>query len=176
MNHSEVFQGMRNDHGRVLVRLAILESAVKDLTRGVGPEWPGSEVHEVLAMLARQFQTHMAAEDEVLYPALAEALPQARPSLEPLRADHRTLRMMLSDLEESLRAPAHEARNEQIGVQLRDLVDLLRIHIRKEEAIVFALAERALTQKEVQSLAALMDRGASGQTRQNSRTAKGAST
>jgi hypothetical protein len=52
----------------------------------------------------------MAAEDEVLYPALAEALPVARPSVEPLMADHSTLRMMLADLEQELLEPASRAR------------------------------------------------------------------
>jgi len=177
MDRSEIFEGLRNDHRKVLEQLAILDWAVAALPRPSDPAWPGREVEEILAMLARQFRTHMAAEDEIIYPALAETLPEAGSNLEPLRAEHHTLRMMLRDLERELRKPASETRNEQIGVLLRDLCDLLRIHIRKEDAIVFALAERALTQTEVESIAARMNRGAAEPVRRTrkSGTAKGAS-
>jgi hemerythrin-like domain-containing protein len=157
MNPSTIFERMREDHRNVLERVQILDKAAA-IPRGTPGGWPGSDVRHVLELLSRQFQTHMAAEDEVLYPALAEALPVARPSMEPLMADHGALRMMLADLEQMLEEPESDARNEQIGVRLRDFADLLRIHIRKEEAIVFSVAERALLPDEVDALAARMDR------------------
>jgi hemerythrin-like domain-containing protein len=161
---------MREDHRRVLAEVAVLETAAgADASR----DWPGPEVIDVLAMLARQFRTHMAAEDEVLYPALAEALPATRPSLEPLEADHASLRMMLSDLEESLREPSSRSRNEAIAVQLRDLVDLLRIHIRKEEVVVFAVAECALSRTEMETLAARMEHDAAAASRSTQRPGTG---
>lgn len=158
MSPAEIFQRMREDHRNVLERIGVFDSAAAAVPRGGASDWPGQEVRQVLALLEKQFRTHMAAEEEVLYPALAEALPVARPSLEPLTADHGTLRMMLADLEQALEEPASDTRNEQIGVQLRDLADLLRIHIRKEEAVVFTIAERALSPREVEALAARIDR------------------
>jgi hemerythrin-like domain-containing protein len=110
------------------------------------------ELQDVVALLERQFATHMAAEDEVLFPALSEALPQTKPTIEPLRAEHADLRSMLSRLDATLREPGSPARDEQIAVQVRDLVDLLRIHIRKEEAIVLSVAERVLKPKEIAAL------------------------
>jgi hemerythrin-like domain-containing protein len=101
----------------------------------------------------------MAAEDEVLYPALMEALPETRGSIEPLRADHGVLRMMLADLEGTLQQKPGKAKDEEMAVQIRDLVDLLRIHIRKEEAVVIGVAERVLRPAEVKALAARMARG-----------------
>ncbi|HET9252480.1 MAG TPA: hemerythrin domain-containing protein [Candidatus Eisenbacteria bacterium] len=165
MNPSKIFERMREDHRNVLERIRVLDVAAAAIPREAAGDWPGAETRQVLALLRRQFQTHMAAEDEVLYPALAEALPVARPSMDPLMADHGALRMMLADLEQELEEPASDARNEQIGVQLRDLADLLRIHIRKEEAVVFTIAERALNPREVEALAARMDRGPAGQVR-----------
>jgi hemerythrin-like domain-containing protein len=170
MTPSNVFQRMREDHRRVLARITVLETAA---ATSASRDWPGPEIGYVLAMLARQFRTHMAAEDEVLYPALAEALPGTRPSLEPLEADHASLRMMLSDLEESLREPSSRSRNEAIAVQLRDLVDLLRIHIRKEEVVVFAVAERALSRIEMEALAARMEHDAAGASRSTQRPGTG---
>jgi hemerythrin-like domain-containing protein len=175
MNHSKIFERMREDHRNVLERIRVLDAAAAAIPKGVAGDWPGPEARQVLGLLRLQFQTHMAAEDEVLYPALAEALPVARPSMEPLIADHGVLRMMLADLEQELGEPASDARNEQMGVQLRDLADLLRIHIRKEEAVVFTIAERALTPKEVEALAARLDRGPAGHVRSTQRPATGPS-
>lgn len=160
MSSSKVFERMRQDHRHVLEEILVLERASAAVrSHSVGADWPGGTARAVLAMLARQFGSHMAGEDEVLFPALTEALPETRSSIEPLRADHGALRMMLADLEEALQEPAGPARNEQIAVQLRDFVDLLRIHIRKEEVVVFGVAERALSPREVETLAARMARG-----------------
>jgi len=157
MSKTSIFDRMRSDHREVLEKIAVLDSAAGEAHgRHHGRGWPVGTVTEVLDMLERQFSTHMAAEDEILFPALLEALPQARLSIEPLQADHVELRTMLSRLRETLREPAGDARNEQIGVQLRDFVDLLRIHIRKEEAVVISVAERVLKPREVQALAARM--------------------
>jgi hemerythrin-like domain-containing protein len=90
----------------------------------------------------------MRAEDEVLFPALVAALPAARDSVRPLVAEHRELRAMLAALLELVARPGSPARDEQIAVQVRDLADLLRIHIRKEEAVVLSIAERVLTPAE----------------------------
>jgi hemerythrin-like domain-containing protein len=49
-----------------------------------------------------------------------------------------------------------------VAVQLRDFVDLLRIHIRKEEVVVFRVAERALAPDAVAALAARMTRNSKG--------------
>ena len=163
MNPTTIFERMREDHRKVLERIQVLDAAAAAIPRGSAGEWPGQETRQVLALLHRQFQTHMAAEDEVLYPALVDALPVARPSIEPLVADHVTLRMMLADLMQALEEEPSDSRNELIGVQLRDLADLLRIHIRKEEVVVFSVAERALSPLEVEALAARLERGAACQ-------------
>jgi hemerythrin-like domain-containing protein len=114
-------------------------------------------IREVVALLQAQFSTHMAAEDEVLFPALAESLPETRSSIEPLRADHVELRCMLDRLAATLAKSEESPSDEDISVQVRDLVDLLRIHIRKEEAIVLSVAERVLKPREIEALGARMN-------------------
>jgi hemerythrin-like domain-containing protein len=154
-----IFERMREDHRRVLAEVAEMEEAMEaSRTRGASAQ-PPPAVARVVALLERQFASHMAAEDEVLYPALMEALPETRASIEPLRADHGVLRMMLADLEGTLQQKPGEAKDEEMAVQIRDLVDLLRIHIRKEEALVIGVAERVLRPAEVKALAARMARG-----------------
>jgi len=85
----------------------------------------------LVVLLKAQFDSHMAAEDEVLYPALLGAIPAASGSIEPLFAEHAELRHMLARLAATLDEPATAERSEQIRVQVHDLADLLRLHIRK---------------------------------------------
>ncbi len=163
MEKQTIFDRMRSDHHQVLQRLVPLEAVATEAERRKhGRNWPGPEVQETLKHLERQFASHMAAEDEVLFPALLEALPQTRLSIEPLQADHAELRTMLERIRETLEEAPSAERDEQIGVQLHDFVDLLRIHIRKEEAVVISVAERVLRPREVEALAARMSSGGTG--------------
>jgi hemerythrin-like domain-containing protein len=159
MSETETFEQMRSDHRRVLDRVASLEAVMLGAGgRRGGPE-AETELRETFLLMRQQFATHMAAEDEVLFPSLVETLPQARPSVAPLEAEHLELRAMLSRLESTLAEPPRPDRDEQVAVQLRDFIDLLRIHIRKEEALVISVAERVLRPREVQALAARMSQG-----------------
>ncbi|MBI5711708.1 MAG: hemerythrin domain-containing protein [Candidatus Eisenbacteria bacterium] len=163
MNPNTVFERMRADHQRVLAEIAELER----IATGLGdaePAAPGLErmLDDVVRMLELQFDTHMAAEDEVLFPALTRSLPETLGPIAPLRAEHQELRSMLAVLAELLRRPGSPGRDEQLAVQVRDFVDLLRIHIRKEEAVVFRVAEHVLAPPELQALADRMDSGAGG--------------
>src|SRR5262245_10889149 len=142
------FTRFRRDHSRVLARLGSLEAAAPGSGRGV--DEPPIRRH--LASLARQFDTHMAVEESVLYPMLARALPSAAGSLHPLHDEHADLREMLADLWNILDRPRSHDRDVQIAVQVRDLVDLLRVHIRKEESVVFDVSERVLRPSELRGL------------------------
>src|SRR5262249_43083085 len=120
----------------------------------------------------REFEIHMQAEDDVLFPLLLHALPHLLGQLESLAGEHRELRGMLRALLDLVGQPSSAARNEQIAIQSRDFVDLLRIHLRKEEAVVFRVAERLLAPAEVQHLAEHMARSDS-ETRNDSSRMKG---
>jgi hemerythrin-like domain-containing protein len=149
------FRQFRDDHRRVLGELDRLEGAVlQGAHRGrLGPRALAA-AEGAAAFLLQQFATHMAVEEDVLYPALAEAFPEARPSLRPLQVEHAELRSMLTRLAGLLREPQEAARDEQITVQVRDLIDLLRLHVHKEDAAVFTVAARVLTPREIGRLAA----------------------
>lgn len=149
---SSVFDRFRQDHALVLSRLDGLERAIEHGGR-LDPD--GSRlIEDVAALLRDQFASHVTAEERVLYPALADAFPEAAPSLRPLQAEHVEMRAMVARLATLLAWPASAARDEQLVVQARDLVDLLRLHIRKEELAVFNVAERVLTETELALLSA----------------------
>jgi hemerythrin-like domain-containing protein len=144
------FARFRREHRSVLARLDILEARIvlRRPTRASEPL-----LRDAVEHLERQFATHMAAEDAVLFPAVADSFPESRETLAPLADEHVELRSMLAALRTALASPRGSKRDEQIVIQTRDLIDLLRIHIDKEEAVVFALAERVLRPRGVRALA-----------------------
>jgi len=149
----DAFQRLREDHAGVLERLEDLERASNT---GMGPAGSIREpaVRELIEHLERQFATHMRSEEDVLFPVLARTLPMASVTLGPLEAEHAELRQMLGDLSALLDSPAGMVRDGRVRVELRDFVDLLRLHIQKEEATVFAVASRVLATAELETLAA----------------------
>ena len=167
MKGSAIFERLRADHERVLGELGELERAV-----GISAA-PGSRAAErgadhfdegacrrVLGLVAEQFDTHMATEDEALFPALARALPEALGRLESFRSEHEEMRGMLAGLLALMKRPAAPERDEQLAVQARDFVDLLRIHVRKEEAIIFRMAEQVLAPAELDKISQHMAQAA----------------
>lgn len=130
----------RRDHARVLARLDSLEA-----TAPIGGHpLDAATLGRLLAALDRQFDTHLAAEEAVLYPALARSFPEATASLRPLREEHADLREMLASLLRRLRLSPTRDRDVQLAVEVKDFVDLLRVHIRKEESVVFDVSERVI--------------------------------
>ena len=149
-----IFEQLRTDHEAVLARILDVERAIVDRHPHL---WSGAraELRAFAQHLERQFATHLRAEDEVLYPTLARRLVNGAALVAPLHAEHTELRAMLSGFRAALEAGPTPEQEEQLIVQLRDLIDLLRIHIRKEEALVFGLAERVLGASDRSELEAL---------------------
>ena len=87
-------------------------------------------------------------EDRLLYPLVAAACPALRQTLTTLTEEHAELRAMLASFSGPLAAPAFLGRDERIDVLLRDFIDLLRLHIQREESIVFTVVSRALTKSD----------------------------
>jgi hemerythrin-like domain-containing protein len=172
MRPHDVFKQLRADHRHVLDELPELERAA-----GIGARRKSapraSTLRRILQTLARQFDTHLAAEEEVLFPLLAQALPETLGRLEPLSLEHQELRGLLGSLSRLMKVPANAEREEQIAVQARDLVDLLRIHVRKEEALVFRLAERVLGPEQLNEVATRLANGPASPVRRARAATKG---
>src|SRR5690349_8241990 len=156
---AELFERLRQDHAHVLREIGELEARL--LRSGRGGRLPAdveAALPGLLALLEAEFSSHMAAEDEVLYPALVAAIPAAGGSIEPLFTEHAELRQMLARLVATLRDAPGAERTEQIRVQVHDVADLLRVHIRKEESLVFRLAPQLLTPSEIAAVSLRLSR------------------
>lgn len=154
MSHrtGDPFDSFRDDHARVLAALDALDAGLQG---GAAPD--PETLGGLVTLLERQFATHMAAEDEVLFPALRAALPVAGGTIDPLLADHAELRATLAALRGQLGLPAGPSRDEQLVVLARDFADLLRLHIRREESLVLDVASRVLTDAELAAMAEGLD-------------------
>jgi hemerythrin-like domain-containing protein len=143
------FAGLRAAHRRALARLAAFARAMR-----VAPDEAPDEAHDeahgerpfhaLARYLAGEFDAHLALEDDVLFPALAHGAPELAFALEPLREEHDDLRDMTRGLSTLLACPRTPQRDEQLAVLGRDLTDLARLHIRKEERSLLAWSERVL--------------------------------
>ena len=149
MSAESAFEPFRTDHRQLLAWLDEIETVMQVGGRYGSSPLTARALDELVDFVEAQFATHMRAEEEVLYPALEELFPEAAPSLSPLRAQHRELRAMLMRLRIALRETSTPGRDEQVAVQVRDFVDLLRIHIHNEEAAVFGVAARVLSPAEI---------------------------
>lgn len=153
MHDSSAFGHFRSDHADVLAHLDALDRVLLNRTAAPAPvPLDKSPIRDLVASLEAQFATHMRDEEELLFPALAESLPEASPGIGLLVREHDELRQMLASLAAELACTPSPARDEQVVVQLRDFVDLLRIHVHKEEATVFTIAVRSLPALEITSL------------------------
>src|SRR5512132_3315689 len=121
MDRTRLFDRMHADHRRVLDEVAEMQRAA-GCGNGTAPASAvdAPALRALVSRMEHAFALHMTAEDEVLFPAIAQALPHAVRSLEPLQDDHRELRAMLAGLAELLEAPAGPARDEQLAVVTRD--------------------------------------------------------
>jgi hemerythrin-like domain-containing protein len=83
------------------------------------------------------------ADAETLLFTALDQNASTRGAVTALRGEHEELRSMLATLVRTLDFPPGARRDEQIAVQLRDLVDLVRIHVRKEDVLIIAAAQAA---------------------------------
>jgi hemerythrin-like domain-containing protein len=149
----QAFQSFRDDHRNVLARLATVEARLAATGAAAPAAAEEPALRELVRHLDAQFATHMRDEENVLFPALAAALPETAAGLDGLRDEHTELRQMLADIATLLDQGPSAARDERLHVQMRDFIDLLRLHVHKEEDAVFRVASRVLPEDEARALA-----------------------
>jgi hemerythrin-like domain-containing protein len=135
------FAGLRAEHTRALDALRKLECTLGDTSHRGRDERP---VHAVVGYLVGPLRVHLAVEERVVFPALIKNLPELALTLESLRKEHAVIRDISESLGELLARPGTPRRDEQLLVQGRDLADLIRLHLRKEERAALDWSERVL--------------------------------
>ena len=135
---------LRQDHARLRAVLERLDALLRRRARGVAADPP--DAPRTLALeLAARLGAHLTveADAETLLVSSLDRNASTRGAVTALRGEHEEQRSMLATLVRTLDFPPGARRDEQVAVQLRDLVDLVRIHVRKEDVLILAAAQAA---------------------------------
>lgn len=144
-------------HIRAIVDPAI--EAAGELSRR-GPAAYGPARASFLAMadlLEGDLARHAAKEDEILFPAIERALGSAQGPTAVMRDEHRRIHSGGEQFRRGLAGLSDEPSAEaalSLAEGLLDLGGLIDVHFKKEEDILFPMAEAQLTQEELSTLGA----------------------
>jgi hemerythrin-like domain-containing protein len=127
---------LSHQHQHVLALCVRLDRALQ-----AGPVDLESWQAEIQAAFEEEICIHFAAEEKVLFP-VAERIPDLRPTIEELRAEHQLLRDIFK-----------QASERQLGAgKLAEFVHTLAHHIRKEERQLFEGMQGFMTPEELSAL------------------------
>lgn len=134
--------------------LARLEGALVSLEREGGPLEP---IGEFLAFCDGELEAHFAQEEENLFPRLERAIGPGGP-MKAMLEEHLSLWKAEDALKEGLKAvreapsPLSLEKARSLVPVLRHILWLLRGHIQKEEKMLFPLAERFLSPRDLREM------------------------
>jgi hemerythrin-like domain-containing protein len=132
------------EHEVALAALERLEQAATALQESGPPESHFAVTREVLALLRGAVREHNENEERALFPLLGEDAP-----LGPFLEEHEILWRLESDL-----AVALERQDRTRVTRLAfEIIDLLRIHIRRENEILFPMSRALLGAEGLASVA-----------------------
>ena len=98
--------------------------------------------------LVQEVAHHFEIEEQALFPLLGRHLSSEQGPLAVMNAEHASFRELLQRLRDGL----DSGRAEQAQECARDIIDLLRAHIVKEDHVLFPMAARLLSPEELQEV------------------------
>lgn len=157
-----VTQPLREEHHELLPHIDALQS----LADAVG-EAPAAEIvkrlDESLAFLVDHLMVHAQAEEQVLYPAVAEIMG-APGTTATMSRDHVAIHQMTLDLQAVRRQldPTHLTHKDEQALRrlLYGLHALVQVHFAKEEEVFLPALDAGLTPDKARDLFARMERAA----------------
>lgn len=136
------------EHEQALAALDRLERAATALAHGDPAEPHLRTVREVCETLTTTVREHNENEERALFPLLGDDAP-----CEPFRQEHVTLRELELRLAAALEGPTPER---DIPPVARALVDLLRVHVQREDEVLFPKARALLGSEGLERAARLL--------------------
>jgi hemerythrin-like domain-containing protein len=153
-------QILRQEHKAILKMLDAAETVADSLEneRTV----PGATIAEILEFL-RIFadRCHHGKEEELLFPALtAKGLPERGGPVGVMLFEHEQGRALIRRMAEAFATYAETPAPSGLiwASAAREYAALLRAHIQKEDNILFVMAERLLSEAELEELGSAFDR------------------
>ncbi len=152
-------QPLRDEHEELLPQIDALQS----LADAIGEAHAGEiaqRLDATLAFLSGHLLIHAQAEEQVLYPTVAEALGQPDVTA-TMRRDHEAIRQLTADLQARRRQldTTHLTAGDERGLRrlLYGLHTLVRVHLAKEEEVFLPILDDALTADRAHDLFVTME-------------------
>jgi hemerythrin-like domain-containing protein len=145
-------QRLRDEHEGVLAMLDSVDSIARDAEAGKDPD--GAEIDSILDFL-RTFvdRCHHAKEEEFLFPALRAAGPMGEGPVAQMLVEHDMGRKYVAEMGEARLALGKDpAARLRFAKAARGYSELLRSHIRKENEVLFPLADRLIGAEKAEGL------------------------
>ena len=131
---------LSQEHQVVLEQLQALEAALDRFDPG--------QVAATLRFFDEQVTLHRRKEEEVLFPALARYIGTEMGPIAVMLHEHREEQARLEEIRVALDAGDTPEARGTLRRAGRQILDLLRNHIAKEDNVLFPLAERTLSAEE----------------------------
>lgn len=151
-------QLLRAEHRDLMPQLLAIDDAAREL-----PGWDRQTAQRLLDALVTFLRAHLVpharAEEEVLYPAVEEAM-KARGATATMIADHAEIVARIDRLADTVgeieqRWPDTEFIRDLVH-QLVALAAILQLHFRKEEEVLLPVLDANLSEQDAAALAARM--------------------
>lgn len=118
----------------------------KSVTRK-GP-LPKKRLFDLLEFFNKDMETHFRVEELTLFPVMKK---KGKADLvSSLLLEHKILRNRFAELEKIVQSP--EGKRDQLIIVCEEIVEILKVHVQKEDAILLPYAERVLTKRELNQL------------------------
>lgn len=152
---------IRHEHHELVPHIQELERAASQVH-----EWDrqvaSDRLHDIVDFLNGHLLPHAAAEEEILYPAVEEAMG-APGATATMTADHDDIAARVATLGSTVGAALDGWPDPEqvrgISRQLSALAAIIGLHFRKEEAVLLPVLDAALTLEEAEVLFESMDTG-----------------
>ncbi len=147
---------LKEEHQAVLRKLTALETDISHLNERAEIS---AELKELASFFETEFWTHFDKEEKALFPEFDNFMPRGVGPLAVMLQEHEVLRDTNEVMQEGIAkylSGADDAETRQIITQNGShFVDFLRQHIRKEDGILFAMADMHLTSQQMEKITAL---------------------
>lgn len=135
-----------------LEKMNALEAAIEGLKRDPA-DVAIAQLRELLAFFNGELRTHFLQEEEALFPALSRAIGPMGP-VAVMTEEHKSLGRAVDALEQALADLEHGSTQSTKEVQqvASHILWALRSHIKKEDGMLFPLAEAHLSERSRQEV------------------------
>ena len=133
---------LRNDHKAV-------EALFKKFEK-TGPNAHKTK-QDLVEKIVEELSIHAAIEEQVLYPAAREAVPDASDEVLEALEEHHIVKWVLSELD------GMDPTDERFTAKVTVLIENVRHHVEEEEGDLFPQLRKAMKRKELEELARALD-------------------